>query len=192
MGIEVSESIEGAQCTRWAERFLAGDESIGDQLGQHVRKNLRRRFLAMGLSVQDADELAQDCTVLIFSKFREYDPARGNLETWLSGYARNAARSWWRSVYSRGAREAPMDVTQELHEAPDANLDGSPALEQALGRMNPVDQELLQMRFGFGYSFDEIAEMANLTVVNARKRVSRCVETLRKDPSLRREMGFSA
>jgi DNA-directed RNA polymerase specialized sigma24 family protein len=70
------------------------------------------------------------------------------------------------------------------------DLSGSGAVEEAIGLLNPIDQELLQMRFGFGYSFDEIAEMADMTSVNARKRVSRAVESLRRHPGLRRELGF--
>ncbi|MBS1723191.1 MAG: RNA polymerase sigma factor [Armatimonadetes bacterium] len=178
------------QPSRWAEQFARGDRRVGDRLADHVRSVLRRRFLALGLTSQDAEDLVQECVVLVFDAIHEFDAGKGNLDSWLSGYARNVARSWWRGAYSRRRSESSLDSVPEVQEEFKTDLAGSGALEAALGELNPIDQELLQMRFCYGYSFDEIAEMADITPVNARKRVSRAVECLRKNEELRHEIGF--
>lgn len=181
---------EHVQPARWAEQFASGDKTVGDQLADHVRVVLRRRFLALGMSQQDTEDLVQDSVTLVFDAISEFDASKGTLDAWLSGYARNVARSWWRGAYSRRQAEAPLDSAPESSNDLIPNLKGSGTLEAALGDLHPVDQELLLMRFGFGYSFDEIASMADLSPVNARKRVSRAVEILRKNPALRSELGF--
>ena len=182
---------EHVQPALWAEQFANGDRSVGDQLAGHVRNILRRRFLALGMSVQDTEDLVQDCVTLVFDAIKEFDATKGSLDAWLSGYARNVARSYWRGAYSRNQSEHPLDLAPDPLDPMSSDLAGSGALEVALNDLSSVDQELLIMRFNFGYSFDEIAEMADLTPVNARKRVSRAVEVLRKNPLLRAELGFT-
>lgn len=184
-------SEENVQPTRWALQFANGDRSVGDQLGDHVRSVLRRRFLSIGLPPQDADDLVQDSVALVFNAIRDFDSDKGTFDAWVSGYARNVARAWWRGAYGRRHAETALDALPE-HARPEIPcLDGSGSLETAIGELHPIDQELLHMRFGFGFSFDEIAQMADLTSVNARKRVSRAVESLRRNQSLRTELGFS-
>ena len=187
--LEVSK--ENVQPTRWAEQFVHGDRSVGEKLANHVREVLRKRFLSLGLANQDAEDLVQECATMVFDGIQSFDPEKGSLDSWLSGYARNVARSWWRGAYSKRKLESNLDAVSELADNELVSLDGSGSLEIALGSLHPIDQEMLQMRFGFGYSFDEIAVMADLTPVNARKRVSRAVETLRRNALLRVELGFT-
>jgi len=190
VGVSITVPEENVQPTRWATQFANGDRSVGDQLGDHVRAVLRRRFLSIGLAAQDAEDLVQECVTLVFNGIHDFDSDKGSLDAWLAGYARNVARSWWRGAYSRRQAESTLDSVPECAQPDIPYLDGSGSLESALGELHPIDQELLHMRFGFGYSFDEIAQMADLTPVNARKRVSRAVESLRRNASLRNEMGF--
>lgn len=181
---------EHIQPARWAEQFANGDRTVGDQLADHVHLVLRRRFLALGMSQQETEDLVQDCVTLVFDAIKDFDAAKGTLDAWLSGYARNVARSYWRGAYSRKQSEHSLESAPESGQELVPDLNGSGTLEAALNELHPVDQELLLMRFNFGYSFDEIAEMADLSPVNARKRVSRAVELLRKNPALRIELGF--
>ncbi|MBS1714024.1 MAG: RNA polymerase sigma factor [Armatimonadetes bacterium] len=176
----------------WAVQFANGDRREEERLAVHVREFLRRRFLSLGLAAQDAEDLLQDCVALVFDTIDEFDVHRGNLDAWLSGYAKNVVRSWWRGSYSRKRRETVLCDGIETPDSSEPILAGSPALETALSDLSLIDQELLHMRFAFGYSFDEIARMSDLTPINARKRVSRAVETLRRNPGLREELGFVA
>lgn len=182
---------EHVQPARWAEQFASGDKSVGDLLAEHVRCVLRRRFFALGMAPQDTEDLVQDCVTLVFDAIDQFDSTKGSLDAWLSGYARNVARSWWRGAYTRRQAEAPLDSAPDAHNEMHPGLAGNGLLEAALSDLSPIDQDLLVMRFGFGYSFDEIAAMADLTPVNARKRVSRAVECLRRNPALRTELGFT-
>ena len=191
MGTISIEASESTQPAIWAKQFLEGDRTVGDKLGAHITQTLRRRFHSMGMSQQDTEDLVQECAALVFDGISGFDQSKGSIDAWLSGYARNVARSWWRGAYSKRKLEATLDTVSEIADKSDFNLSGSGALESALGALHPVDQELLQMRFGFGYSFDEIAVMSDLTPVNARKRVSRAVEVLRRHPELRSELHFA-
>lgn len=182
---------ENIQASVWAEQFSRGERTNEDRLADHIRRVLKRRLLSQGLNPQDAEDLVQDCATLVFEAMKDFDSRKGTLDSWLSGYARNVARSWWRASYSRRQSESQLDMEMEVGAETTDTVDDGGVLQAALSELNLIDQELLQMRFLFGYSFDEIATMANLTPINARKRVSRAVEVLRKNPLLRSELGFA-
>lgn len=161
------------------------------QLADQVRQLARRRFVAMGIPKQDIEDLVQETVTAFISTAGEYDSSRGTMSSWVSGFAKNIARAWWRSSADRRTLESPL-----------ASLDGHPdesdrfetpaALEDALRTLSPLDQELLQLRFSFGYSFDEIETLTGMTSAAARKRVSRAIEQLRQNSALRTELGMAA
>ncbi len=187
-------TLDGSQvvdsASIWAQQVAEGNRTQVDQLAAHIRILLRKRFLSLGLTPDETDDLVQECSALVFSAIDKFDSSKGSLDAWVSGYARNLLRSWWRGEYARRNGEMPLDSNRDIAVEEDNGLTAA-ALEAAMTELNPIDQELLQMRFGFGYSFEEIADMANIPAVNARKRVSRAVEALRKNPVLRVSMGFA-
>ncbi len=126
----------------------------------------------------------------VFDSLGEFDPSRGSIDAWLTGFARNVARTWWRGAYSRRSSETPLESVPEAVEPEPVDLSASGVLEAALEDLSDLDKELLQLRFGHGYSFEEAASAVGLTPVNARKRVSRAMEALRRNRELRQELGF--
>lgn len=182
--------IEHDQAVAWISRYREGDREIGAELGLYIQQVLARRFRAMGVPNQEISDLVQDCVTSVFADLERFDTSKGSLDAWLSGFARNTARSWWRSVYSAQADVVDYDSVPLADRAimPAAHESGD--LEDALSCLNPIDQELLHMRFAMGLSFDEIAEAANISSMNARKRVSRAVEALRQHPGLRKYFQF--
>jgi len=181
---------EHEQACAWVKQYFDGNEDAGMELGAYIQDILRRRFRALGMPAQEINDLVQDCVVTVFADLHRFDPAKGSLESWLSGFARNAARTWWRSIYNAQAQVLDYDSVPLADRLIEPEVCVSGDLEEALTCLNPIDQELLHMRFGLGHSFDEIAVSANLTPANARKRVSRAVETLRNHPGLRQYFSF--
>lgn len=180
------------QASAWVKQYCDGDVAAGTSLGAYIRDVLARRFRGMGMPPQDIPDLVQDCTVAVLQEISRFDPEKGSFEGWITGFARNTARAWWRAMYSAKATLVDYDsvpLVEDRRNEPELSASGD--LEEALSVLNPIDQELLQMRFGSGMSFDEIADSANITSANARKRVSRAVETLRRQPALRQYFNLS-
>ena len=53
-------------------------------------------------------------------------------------------------------------------------------VQQALKRMKPKDAAVLQLHYGVGFTYDEIAEILHMTSEAVRKRVARGVEKFRE------------
>jgi RNA polymerase sigma-70 factor (ECF subfamily) len=164
----------------------ANDESFV----QHARRVLSNRFRQAGLKAGDAEDLTQECLVELITHFDRFDPSTGTIDSWIGGFARNATRAWFRRESTRRNNEVSyLQAPEAGLAAKEAELEAE-GIRSGLASLCLVDQELLYMRFAMSLSFDEIAESTGMTSVNARKRVSRAVEKLRRDPGIREVLGF--
>jgi len=175
----------------WARQTSEGDFRNAEQLANYLRSILVRRFIQLGLNADESQELAQECLIDILQNLAKFDSERSAMSTWVSGFARTSVRSWRRREYGKRRSEHTYDSAPEVA-AQDPNLlEVETSVGNSLKKLNVVDQELLYMRFNLGLSFDEIALRTDMTSVNARKRLSRAVDRLRKDPELRATVGLN-
>jgi RNA polymerase sigma factor (sigma-70 family) len=169
------------------EAVVAANE---ESFVQHARRVLTTRFRQAGLRTGEAEDLTQECLVELITHIDRFDSARGSIDSWISGFARNAVKSWWRREVSRRNSELSYKQVPESGLAMNEALMEISALKYGLSELCVIDQELLYMRFGLGMSFEDISKNADISCVNARKRVSRAVEKLRRDPAVREALGF--
>lgn len=185
-------SLPDTACiTNWARQTGQGDFSNSEQLVLFLRSLLTKRFIQLGLHADESEELAQECLIDVIQNLAKFDSERSSLPTWVNGFARTSIRSWRRREYGRRSNEINYDSTHEtaiVDERLDA-IDNS--VSSSLQKLHVIDQELLHMRFNLGLSFDEISERTDMTSANARKRLSRAVERLRRDPDLRVALGLT-
>ncbi|MBS1704921.1 MAG: sigma-70 family RNA polymerase sigma factor [Armatimonadetes bacterium] len=181
---------DATSVANWARQTSEGDHRNAENLANYLRSLLVKRFGQLGLNAEESQELAQECLIDVLQNLAKFDSERSAIATWVSGFARTSIRSWRRREYGRRTSEITYDVAPEVA-VPDSTIE---RMENSFGssllKLNVIDRELLHMRFNLGLSFDEIAERANMTSVNARKRLSRAVDRLRRDPELREVMGL--
>lgn len=174
----------------WVNKANEGESRQSEALASYLRDLLVRRFAQLGLNSDQAQELAQECLIDVIQNLAKFDEAKGSLSTWVNGFARTSVRSWRRREFGRRTVESPLDHAPEVSSDDPGISEVEDAVSASLSSLNVIDRELLYMRFSMGLSFDEIAEKANITSVNARKRISRAVDKLRKDPDLRMSLGL--
>jgi len=178
-----------ATATAWAVRVREGDVDKQQALTEYLRDILHRRFIQLGLESEVAIELTQECLFDVVANLARFDDSRSSIVTWVSGFARTSLKSWRRRDYVKRTYELPIDESVEFV-GDDGLSDVDCAVRTCLGGLNPIDQELLLMRFSHGLSFEEIAAKTDLNEANCRKRVSRAIDRLRRDPSLREALGL--
>ncbi|MBL8087690.1 MAG: sigma-70 family RNA polymerase sigma factor [Chthonomonas sp.] len=183
---------ESVCVANWARQTSEGDKTNLENLAGYLRGLLVRRFIQFGLTAEESQELAQECLIDVLQNLSKFDSERSALGTWVSGFARTTIRSWRRREYSRRTAEIGFEVVPEVPVEDGCMLEIENSVGNSLRKLHVVDQELLFMRFNLGLSFDEIADRTDMTSVNARKRLSRAVERLRRDPEIRAVVGLGA
>lgn len=164
----------------WARR---GDHTAEDRLANHVLEYAKRRVRILGVSADDTPDVAQACTVEVLRHLGDFDANKGRFDGWVSGFALNSVRA-----YNRGARKLRAEVA--LEDVPEPTVDDGLAsskragLETALGKLTARDKNLLSLRFGMGLSSEEISAQVNMSPTQVRKRISRAIERLRRQPAI--------
>ncbi len=167
----------------WISGYRSGNARAGENLARRILEATHQKIRRYGIAQQDAEDLAQACAIEVLRHIEEFDIARGNLDSWVSGFALNSVR-----MHRRTAFRAPSDLTLDL--VPQLKLESAyettehESLAEALRSLDLVDRELLHMKFGLEMSSSEIASASYLNPVQARKRISRAVERLRRHPSI--------
>ncbi|MBI1756261.1 MAG: sigma-70 family RNA polymerase sigma factor [Fimbriimonas ginsengisoli] len=158
--------------------FLDGEQS------RDLRDLARSRILQLGVPAEEADDLAQEVMVNMLRRLPDFQVERGTMEGWIVGFSRMVARSWARRRRKQ-SREVPVGlVVPEILEARPGPV-ASDELALALEKLGDADRELIRMRYGSGLNSRQIAEATGLTDAAVRKRLSRALERVRQDPSLR-------
>ena len=161
-----------------------GDRAAVDRIANDILEYVKKRVRAFGVPISDAADVAQACTLEVLRHLKDFDPAKGRFDGWMSGFALNSARA-----YNRGARRLKSEVAlDDVGEPSTEQVFGSEkrtGLAAALDRLSEDDQSLLGYKFGLGMTSEEIGQRVGMSATQVRKRVSRALERLRQQPSIR-------
>lgn len=173
---------------RHVDRFIAGEPTATEQVLSRVSEILRMRLRQAGVKGEEVEDLAQQCTLEVLRRAGNYDSELGEFESWISGFARRAAMSHRRDTARRIQREQNLEEYEVPGVMDHEEVDHGMALEGALSFLPVIDREILFMKFTMGMSSQEIADHSDMNPAQVRKRMSRAVERLRKDPQVRRAL----
>ena len=128
---------------------------------------------------------AEDVTAQAFErayrKRRSYRPARGSMDAWLFGIARNAALDELR----KRKRRAVLEVDPEDDSSPSPEDQADLALRRetvraALRSLDGQERDLIALKFAGGLSNGEIAGVLGLSESNVGTRLHRTITKLRE------------
>ena len=155
----------------------AADATAADQQ-LHVRRYLR----ALGANADEADDLAQET---MLRAVQGHGPDHGEMRAFLRGIARNLwlqSCRWW---HRRREREVAVAV-DELWRQTAADDDGDDLirrLRDCLTRLQPRTREAMQLHYGEGLGWADVAARIDLQpngiktlAQRARKALRECIE----------------
>ena len=128
---------------------------------------------------------AEDVTAQAFErayrKRRSYRPARGSMDAWVFGIARNAALDELR----KRKRRAVLEGDPEDSEAPAPEDEAEFSLRReavrvALGSLDGQERDLIALKFAGGLSNGEIARVLRMSESNVGTRLHRTITKLRE------------
>jgi len=168
---------------RLLERAGGGDQTAFLELYERHREPIFRFAYRLLGSVELAEDITHDCFLSLIRKPENFDPARGQLRTYLFAAARNLAMKHFRTF----GRESTLD---ELGEGPAGLakeeplrqlLDGelSAKVRDAVSSLPPLQREALVLFEFEGLALNEIAEIIGADVGAVKARLFRARERLR-------------
>lgn len=157
---------------------LAGDHDAFGALVRRYQNPLYRYGLASGLDGDTAMDLVQETFVKAYERLAQCRDAE-RVRPWLFRIFRNAMLDWRRDV-RRG--EVPLlEVAEPAGEGDPAERQAlRETVGDALASLPAILREAFLLRHHFGHSYEEIAELAGITLSAAKMRVARARDALRE------------
>jgi RNA polymerase sigma-70 factor (ECF subfamily) len=159
--------------TTHAESFSELYERTLPRVYAYVASLLRDRSAAEDVTAQ-AFERA-------YRKRRSYRPARGSMDAWLFGIARNAALDELRKRKRRAVLETDPEDTGSPAPEDQAELAvRRETVRAALASLDGQERDLIALKFAGGLSNGEIARVLGMSESNVGTRLHRTITKLRE------------
>lgn len=133
-------------------------------------------------SLWEADDLAQDALLEAFKAAEEFDPARGDIRSWLGGILRNRLRRAWQEASRERGRQAAeaMRAAERAEPVEDRHVD---ALRRCMEKLNETGRRVVRAHYGEGLPCAEIAAQVKMSLSalyvmlhRLRRGLRECVE----------------
>lgn len=168
-------------------RFASGEDRAVLTVESWVRAFVR--YKAWGASAADQDDIVQKCLLGVWRAVRRDDlRLRGAFRSYVLGVAAHCCLDWFRRQRQEGLLAPLEDDTA----APDPALDPAEALQsearvraltEAIGRLGPLHQEVLRLRFFAEerLTSEEVARRLGFrSAATVRWRLADCIRRLRE------------
>jgi RNA polymerase sigma-70 factor (ECF subfamily) len=179
-----------------AAAITKGDAAAFAELFEQNRDKLLALAYRLTSSTADAEDVVQDAFV---SSWRHHDQFQGTAKpsTWLYRVTFNAALMRLRTRRRKGADSLdalPVGVAESMVQRGQYahGADGIPAADDLLGsqarksavheamqHLKPVDQQLMQLRYGEDLSTEEVAAMMGMSTSAVKTRLHRARQSMR-------------
>jgi RNA polymerase sigma factor (sigma-70 family) len=130
-----------------------------------------------------AQDLLQETFIKIWKSFKQYDPGKGRLYTWMARLARNLSIDYLRSVnyrnytVSENLSESTQQIDQKFQVSYNPELIGVKDMTNILNEDQRLALDLIYFK---GYTHVQAAEELNITVGILRSRLQSSITELRR------------
>ncbi|MBW3554211.1 MAG: RNA polymerase sigma factor [Gemmatimonadetes bacterium] len=168
----------GAEDARLVARVLAGNDRAYEGLVRRHQGALFRHARGMGMDRDTAEDMVQEALVKAYTGLARCRDAAA-FRAWVFRILRNCCLDHFKNIRRLDVplEDASPDGADGFGSAPSTELGHE--LDDALGRLSPMLREAFLLKHEAGYSYDEMAEIAETSPSAVKMRVHRAREELR-------------
>jgi len=173
-------------------RLRAGEEAAYEALLARFRQPVYNLAFRLASNPGDASDVVQEVFLKVFRNVGHFR-RQSSLKTWIYRITVNEAHNQRRWFFRHRSREVGLDdETDESCSRTVADTGRSPfdcafdrekhvLIENALGRINPLCREVVVLRDIEDLSYEEIAEVLQISLGTVKSRIMRGREALREE-----------
>ncbi|MDQ3046914.1 MAG: sigma-70 family RNA polymerase sigma factor [Bacteroidota bacterium] len=157
------------------------DPNFYNSLYSNYRKAIYSDILKMVQDKDVANDLCQEVFIKVWNNMAKYNPAKGELYTWLINISRNHCRDYFRSTYFQ---------SNKLTSAIDGKTPSTPKLEafnldrmdlyRLLSELSTEQKEIIELLFLKGFTQNEVASIKNLPLGTVKTKSRSALLNLRR------------
>ncbi len=169
---------------RRVRQLLTGESGLSeDAFTMLYQSQLDRvlNYVRYRLGSGEAEDVTADIFVRAWSRRESYDSRKGEPSTWLWAIARNLVTDRLRR---RRLTQVELSANLPSEHEPFSEISQQEEWElvwTSISRLPLVDQEIIALRFGAGYTNRSIAALVELSEANVSQRLRRALHKVRND-----------
>ena len=169
-------------------RFKAGDTSAFEEILLKYQDKIYNLCRYMLRNADDAEDAAQDVFLKVYQSLNKFKP-QASLHTWLYRIAINTCIDYRRKPFFeslfKSSKEGDEFVVDSLADSPSPerlfeSKQISNAIQIALGRLSEKLRTVIVLKEIEGLSYEEIAEVLDVSIGTVKSRISRAREELKE------------
>ena len=161
------------------------DKESFSQLFQYFAPRIKSYLMKGGASPEQADELAQETMISVWSKASGFDPAQASASTWIFTIARNKRVDALRRTAARHELDLPeLPMIEDSAPGPETQLsqnEDTNVIAEALEKLPAEQADLIRRSFFEGKSHGDIASETGIALGTVKSRIRAALERLRGD-----------
>jgi RNA polymerase sigma-70 factor (ECF subfamily) len=129
---------------------------------------------------RDADDVTQEVMLKVLYGLKNFE-GKSKFKTWLYSITYNECITQYRKDRRkrRLSDALALEPTEEAVEERESIAEGQGGLDRWLVQVNPIDREILVLRFVAELEFQEIADIMNMGLSATKMRYKRALDRLR-------------
>ncbi len=161
--------------------IASGDTDAFERLFIRFSRRLLRYITSITGDVHAAEDLLIEVMFTVWQKAPHFEH-RSRVSTWIMGIARHKAFDFIRRMKNRipPAELLNYETTEPSPHEYYEDVERLILFEEAFFRLNPIHREVLQLAFGEGLSYREIAELLECPLNTVKTRVFYARQYLRQ------------
>jgi RNA polymerase sigma-70 factor (ECF subfamily) len=178
-----SDKAPADQAGVWLQR-VAGqqDKAAFASLFHHFAPRLKAYLMRQNLTRQEAEDLAQDIMLQLWSKAAAYDPKKARASTWIYTIARNRLIDYLRQKkhfvpLEEGGLDR-LESTESPSAAAEASADAA-TLRTAINELPKAQREMVEESFFKEHTHRMIAEARRIPLGTVKSRLRLALDRLR-------------
>jgi RNA polymerase sigma-70 factor, ECF subfamily len=189
----IAETCGEGEDLRLAEALRGGSESAYEELLTRFQQPVYNLAIRLLGDSTDAADVVQEVFLKVFRNIASFR-GHSSLKTWIYRITVNEAHNARRWFFRHRRREVDLDTPEEARSWKEGIPDRrrSPydvaveneqhvMIEAAMRRMNPIFRDAVVLRDITGLSYEEIAEILNVSLGTVKSRILRGREALREE-----------
>ena len=130
----------------------------------------------------DSEEVVQDALIKTLANLNKFNPEKGSFATWIATLAKNTALDFVRKkdykIWNNSTDSIPEVFTKETE--PDRRLVlCREFLKNSFKELTAIQGQIINLRFNENKSYEEIANLLNISIEHTRVLNHRAIEKLR-------------
>ena len=146
--------------------------------------DIKKYYMSVGLNLETSEDLSQEVFIKMIENYAHKKESKKNLRSLMYEVAKNARNDYFRKLYRIPKLKSLEEVDYYLVDNVEVestvlkNLESS-ELKDKIELLSPLKQKILELKYNFDFSYQEIAEIMNLELGTVKSQLFRAKEELK-------------